>query len=327
MKQRSNRVLQVQHLRVARLTSLLVAGLLAVPAFAANSEGCEGGGFTVLGRKSTAGVEVDVDVPATSVPATFLVQGKFVQFEVDAATFGIRNYAFLPTNNALDMTGGVVTPVFASKTPDHRGLRVTGAIELFLKEEVLEIERSGPGLTMKIQAKDCAQGGIFQMEPERGDGTATVITHNLANAPGNLLPFYFDNANFRAREGDVVPFKDTTIVVPSRINIANDFSRRFVARDSAQVAERIPEPACSTPIDTRTGAIVIVQHCGGQSKWSVASGGRMGFVTGEDAVEVAPPPTDCTQKCQARNRVRGRAVVLGFPFPVPPDDRLRPRFP
>ena len=43
----------------------------------------------------------------------------------------------------------------------------------------------------------------------------------------------------------------------------------------------------------------------------------MGFVTGEDAVEVAPPPTDCVQDCQAQNQVRGRFVVLGFPSPVP----------
>ena len=38
---------------------------------------------------------------------------------------------------------------------------------------------------MKIQSKDCAQGGIFQMEPERSDGTATVFTHRLA--PENVL--------------------------------------------------------------------------------------------------------------------------------------------
>jgi hypothetical protein len=309
--------------RVLKLAGLLVAGMLSLPAFAASSAGCEGGGFTVLGRSGA----VEAEVPANTVPATFRVQGRYVQFDVDAATFGIRNYTFLPTTNPLDMTGGLPTPVFASKEPDHRGLSLTSAVDLFLKEEVLELERTGPGLSMKIQAKDCAQGGIFQMEPERDDGTATVITHNLANAAGNLLPFYFDNANFRAREGDVVPFKDTTVTVSARVNIANDFSPRFVARDSAQVAERIPEPACATPIDTRTGAIVIVEHCGGQSKWSVASGGRMGFVSGEDAVEVAPPPTNCTRRCQARNQVRGQAVVLGFPFPVPPDDRLRPRFP
>ena len=47
---------------------------------------------------------------------------------------------------------------------------------------------------MKIQAKDCAQGGIFQMEPERGDQSATRITHVLT--PNT---FYFDNPNFRAR--------------------------------------------------------------------------------------------------------------------------------
>ena len=66
------------------------------------------------------------------------------------------------------------------------------------------------------------------------------------------------------------------------------------------------------------------------SRWAVAgvaSGGRMGMVTGEDGVEVAPPATDCVQDCQAQNRVRGGAVVLGFPFPVPDDSRLKPPFP
>jgi hypothetical protein len=310
-------------LRFAQCAGLLLAGMLALPAIAAKSEGCEGGGFTVLGRSGA----VDVDVPAAGLPARFRVQGKYIQFDVVAATFGIENYAFLPTTNPLDMTGGVLTPVFASKTPNHRGLTLTSAVELSLEEEVLELQRDGQGLTMKIQAKDCAAGGVFQMEPERGDGTATVFTHTLATAPGNVLPFYFDNARFRAREGDFVPYKDTTVQVSARINIANDFSSRFVARDSAQVAERINAPTCSTPIDTRFGTIVIVQHCGGQSVWSVASGGRMGFVTGEDAIEVAPSAAICTQRCQAQNRVRGQSVKLGFPFPVPADDRLRPRFP
>ena len=68
-------------------------------------------------------------------------------------------------------------------------------------------------------------------------------------------------------------------------------------------------------------------HCGGVSQWSVASGGRMGQVMGEDSVEVAPPPTDCTQNCQAQNQVRGRFVVLGFPFPVPTASRLTPPLP
>jgi len=76
---------------------------------------------------------------------------------------------------------------------------------------------------MKIQAKDCANGGVFQMEPVRADGAATVFTHVLGDGV-----FYFDNPNFRAREGDVVPFKDTTVTVAARINFANDSSGAFV---------------------------------------------------------------------------------------------------
>jgi hypothetical protein len=61
------------------------------------------------------------------------------------------------------------------------------------------------------------------------------------------------------------------------------------------------------------------------SVWDVASGGRLGFVTGEDATEVANPPTTCTTDCQAQNQVRGRLAVLGHPFPVPAGSRLVPR--
>lgn len=170
---------------------------------------------------------------------------------------------------------------------------------------------------MKIQAKDCAQGGIFQMEPERSDGTATTFTHTLA--PG---AFYFDNPNFRQRIGTTVPFvtdAGTTIQMPvtARVNFGNDVSSKFVGRDSAQVATRLAN-GCTNAFGT---------HCGGVSVWSVASGGRMGQVMGEDSVEVSPAATDCVEDCQAQNQIRGRAVVLGFPFPVPAASRLTPRLP
>jgi hypothetical protein len=294
-----------------RCSALLLAGGVVLPAFAASSAGCEGGGFTVLDRRGN----VEVEIPANAVPASFSVQGKYVQFDVVAATFAVQNYTFLFTPNPLDMTGGRDTPVFASKTPDHGGLTLTSAVDLALDGEVLELQRLGPGLSMKIQAKDCAQGGVFQMEPERGDGKPTVIVHTLANAATTLTPFYFDNPNFRAREGDMVPFKDTMIQVTARINIANDYSPRFVARDSAQAARRLDDPACSNSIDKRNGEKATVLHCGGRSVWEVQSGGRMGFVSGEDAIEVAPPPTLCTHQCQAQNRVRGSLGQAGLPVP------------
>lgn len=304
---------------VTFLLGLVAVALLSGRAGAASSSGCEGGGFSLLGLSGEQGTTV----AAGAVPEQFLVQGKYVEFTIVSGTFGIESYTFTGAANPLDMTGGRRTVAFAAKTPDHRGLALTGPVEVELKDGDVVLERSGPGLDMKIQAKDCAQGGLFQMEPERDDATRTRITHVIGDGV-----FYFDNPNFREREGDVVPFKDTTVTVTPRINFANDVSDEFVGRDSPQVATRVLQGCVNTvPAPRRPGGAATVDHCGGVSVWDVASGGRMGGVFGEDATEVAPPATDCTQNCQAQNRVRGQAVVLGFPFPVPEESRLKPRFP
>ena len=296
----------------------MLMAVAAQGARAADSAGCEGGGFTVLGRSGAQ----NVAVAPSAVASTFRVQGRYVQFDVDAATFGVLNYAMTGAPNAIDITGGRATPVFDSKMPDHRGLVLNSAVSVELSGSAdVVLTRTGPGLTMKIQAKDCANGGIFQMEVARADETKTVFTHTLAPSA-----FYYDNRNFRNREGDTVPYKDTTLKVGARINFGNDYAPKFVGRDSPQFADRILEPRCTNDIVTRTGAIAKVQHCGGVSQWAVASGGRMGQVMGEDATEVAPPATACTHKCQAQNRTRGGAAVLGSPFPVADADRLKPRF-
>ncbi len=112
-------------------------------------------------------------------------------------------------------------------------------MDIRLRDRDLRLERAGTQVSMKIQAKDSAQGGIFQMEPEHEDGTATVITHRLAPEV-----FSFDNPEFRARIGTTVPFitdAGATIQMPvmARVNFGNDRSARFVGRDSAQVATRL----------------------------------------------------------------------------------------
>jgi hypothetical protein len=109
------------------------------------------------------------------------------------------------------------------------------------------------------------------------------------------------------------------------VNIGNDVSPKFAVRDSAQVATRVAQPACGPDFTNNLGLAETRDHCGGMSIWDIASGGRMGMVTGEDATEVANPPTVCTQDCQAQNQVKGRLVVLGSPFPVPAASRLTPR--
>ena len=306
------------------LAGLALAPPIALPANAASSAGCEGGGFVISGLNDGSTVSTDgtTTIPASNLGTGFLVDGRYVEFTVVSASFGVQDWTLTGVPNPLDITGNLRTVVFDSKTPDHRGLILTGDVTVERKGTDIVLSRQGPGLIMKIQAKDCANGGVFQMEIGRDDATATRVTHILADGV-----FYFDNPNFRAREGDVLPFQDTTVTVTPRINFANDSSAEFVGRDSPQVATRVQEPGCVNQIATRTGGTATVRHCGAISRWDVASGGRMGQVMGEDAVEVAPAATKCTQNCQAQDRVRGESVVLGFPFPVPQESRLEPLFP
>jgi len=282
---------------------------------------CVGGNFSLVFPGTTLTGPADDDlkttVAATRLGTSFLVKGRYVEFTVDSATLAVSNWTLTGAPNVADITGGRRTVVFASKTPDLRGSTLTSSLDVRIGQGDLVIQRDGSAASIKVQAKDCAQGGIFQMEAEREDGTPTIYTHRLAPDV-----FYFDNPNFRALIGTTVPFVTDTgetiqMEVPARVNFGNDFSEDFVGRDSAQVAERLPN-GCTNAFGT---------HCGGVSVWSVASGGRMGQVMGEDAVEVAPGASDCVQDCQAQNRIRGRAVVLGFPFPVPAESRLTPREP
>jgi hypothetical protein len=161
-------------------------------------------------------------------------------------------------------------------------------------------------------------------------------THVLADRV-----FYFDNPNVRNRLGERIPCSgvlpdgrfvicngadpvDGTVTVTARVNFANDLSSAFVGRDSPQVADRVVKDCANTiPNPFHPGT---VSHCGGVSQWDVASGGRMGQVMGEDSTEIAPAAKPCTANCTAQNQVRGRALVVGFPFPVPNAVRLTPRF-
>jgi hypothetical protein len=315
----------------AAVLALLPLAMIAGQANAANSNGCVGGGFQIVTGSGVTAGPFTGKIAAATLGSQFQVKGKYTEFTVVSATFETLHYTLTGAANPLDITGGVRTEVFASKTPDHRGLTLSGDMTVELSAETLLIERTGAALSMKIEASDCANGGLFQMEPQRGDGATTNFTHTLAAGV-----FYFDNPNFRQQaNAPTLPVCQNGVFTPAcvpvavtpRINFANDVSRNFVGRDSPQVATRITNPACRNVFPGPGGTTQNVAHCGGVSVWLVASGGRMGGVMGEDSVEVAPPATACVSHCQAQDRVRGRFPVLGFPFPVPDSDRLKPRFP
>jgi hypothetical protein len=284
------------------LVALMSTTALSTKALAAKSEGCSGTPFSI------AASVVSGKISTANMPQSFLVKGQFETFEVDTATMGIRNFTLTgaAASNRLTTTPLVV---FSSKSPDLRGLTLTDDITVDNDGGTINLTRSGNGITLKIQGVDCGSGGIFQLEAERADDTSTDFTHVLGP---NI--FYFNNPNFGANKPNLPlcpaggPFTPdcTPVPITPRVNYASDGQKAFVGRDSAQDATKLSQT-------------------GGTAIWRVLSGGRMGAVLGEDSVEVAPPPSTCTSHCKAQDQGKGRYPVLGFPSPVPANDRILPR--
>jgi hypothetical protein len=184
---------------------------------AASSKGCEGGGFSVLG---VSGDRVTRIIPAAQVPNEFLVKGRYVEFTVVADSFGVLDWTLTGAANPLDITGGRRTIVFESKLPNHGTLSLTNDVAVAIDGDGIEISRTGPGLSMKLQAKDCANGGVFQMEPARADGARTLVTHVL-----DAAVFYFDNPEFRDRIGQTFPCVGCNGAVNDQVTVTARINR------------------------------------------------------------------------------------------------------
>src|SRR3712207_2527586 len=153
--------------RLTRRAGVLGAGLVlaplavlqATPVHAASSDACANGGFRLVNLATgatVAGGEVRRVIAAASLgakSARFGVRGRYVSFDVRLSDWAVFDYAFTGAANPEDITGGVRTPVFASKIPDHRGATLTSGVEVRLRDGDLVIERSGSAVAMKIQAK------------------------------------------------------------------------------------------------------------------------------------------------------------------------------
>jgi hypothetical protein len=161
-----------------RLRALAAAGALALvattPAQAARGGTCESFKVVVNGQTFSGTQKRTTNGPINSI----FVDGTYIEFRVNASTLAVSRYVHTgvpsprPDKN-LPFAGR--TPIFDSKVPQH-GKTLTGPLSLEINAESLVLQRSGGGQTMKIQAKDCPQGGLFQMEPEPG----TVEVNTLA---------------------------------------------------------------------------------------------------------------------------------------------------
>jgi hypothetical protein len=209
------------------------------------------------------------------------VRGVHTTFTIDPSTLGVYDYT-LTGAPAPDRMVTSPTVVFASKVPTLSAAQVARPVlrELQVRDDTLVARFTTAGGALKIQAKDAPQGGIFQMEPEFG--TNVTVKHVL----GPTL-FYFVNpftgkVNFGNGQDAVTAAESST-----------GYHRMLLGKDSPQVATKTSQTGSTTT-------------------WSVASGGRLGGVLGEDATELSLGATSCTKDCQAQNQINGS-------LPVPPD--------
>jgi hypothetical protein len=265
----------------------LSTAVLLVPGVAAASGGDDGGSgttagavagdfaVTVNGRTSNPAAGKEFRLSDTAPSSPVLVSGRHVGFRIDPATLGVYDYTL---TGAADPQRMVTAPtvVFASKVPQLTPAQLTGVriADLRLRDDVLVVSFTTHAGTFKVQAKDAPQGGIFQMEQEFG--APVEFVHTLGAGV-----FYFVNA------------------YTGKVNFGNGVAgdathQMLLGKDSPQVATRLQQTATV-------------------SRWSVTSGGRMGGVLGEDAIELSAGATNCTSDCQAQNRIQGSLTVPADP--------------
>ena len=254
--------------------AVLGAALSIAPAATAKAASTGDFAVTVNGTTYNPATGKDVKLKDLRAGTTRIqVRGIHVGFTVDPTTFGVYDYTLTGAANPDRMVTSP-TVIFASKVPTLTAAQTANAVisQLEVKDDSLTlILQTGAG-KLKVQAKDAPTGGIFQMEPEFG--TNIELVHTL----GPTL-FYFVN-----------PFT-------GKVNFGNGVGpaadhQMLLGKDSPQVATKT----------FQNGSV---------TKWTVTSGGRLGGVLGEDAIELSQGATNCTQNCQAQNRIRGS-------LPVPP---------
>jgi hypothetical protein len=235
---------------------------------------------TVNGTTYNPAAGKDAKLRDVTVRGTVKVTGVHTSFTIDPATLGVYDYTLTGAPApAPDRMVTSPTVVFASKVPSLSAAQLARPVltDLQVRDDTLVATFGTAAGELKVQAKDQPQGGIFQMEPEFG--TAVELVHTLG--PGL---FYFTN-----------PFTGKINVGDGADAVASgpDAHQMLLGKDSPQVATKLFQ-------DGRT------------TRWSVTSGGRLGGVLGEDAIELSQGATNCTSQCQAQNQVRGS-------LPVPPD--------
>ena len=304
--------------RTASLASAAFVATTGPAPQAASSKGCDGGGYSLVNLTTgaiVAGWRGPGPHDRSRRPARRPVRASAAATPSSTSgisDFAVLNHAFTGAANPSDITGGRFTPVFASKVP------TTAALTLDQRRS-RSARRGGPrARPHRHRRVDEDPGQGLRAGRHLPDGARAQRRHPH---PHRAHP------RDVAAPADAVLLRQPELPRPDRavprlrLHQRDDRAAEPVLRPGHRPGEHRQRPLAEvrrpgqrpgrrpgSPSRTATPrpAHPSVAHCGGMSIWDVASGGRMGFVTGEDAVEVANPPTTCIA-ATARRRTRSAA--------------------
>jgi hypothetical protein len=272
--------------------SLAVIGLGgAIAAGAADAKPAVAGHFAVTVNGTTYDPQAgkDIKLKDLAVHGRIAVRGTNVGFDIDPTTLGVYDYTLTgaPSDDRMVTSP---TVIFSSKAPTLTPAQLVGIslTQLEVRDDTITVILSSTSGKMKVQAKDAPQGGIFQMEPEFG--SSVELVHVL----GPTLFYFVNPFTGKINYGNGID-------PVTKAQSATGYHQMLLGKDSPQVAVKTFQDGTTT-------------------RWTVTSGGRMGGVLGEDAIELSAGATKCTSQCQAQDRIRGSLPVPPLPInptPIP----------
>jgi len=189
---------------VAAVLALLLCGFAVLGSLSSPAEAAKGGtcaAFSVTTGGTTYRGDQTRTIPADRVGNRIRVDGRYIEFTVRSRDFAVLNYRHTGVDSSDPAKnlpiGPAGTTIFESKVPLH-GKTLTSPVSLSLGNEAVVLERSGGGQDMKIQAKDCQQGGLFQMEPEPGTRERNTLGPDFSytSQPPGEQRLCFTNGSF-----------------------------------------------------------------------------------------------------------------------------------
>ena len=216
---------------------LVAAGIFPLAAPAQAKKDC--GTYTVtIGARTFSGKQ-DTRISARDVAGQIArVRGTFTEFDVDLDTFTVRNYTMTGVPASTDITRRTRTVIYLSKVPEHNSI-LTGDLSLRINNEQLVLSRTGPVTPMKIQAKDCTQGGIFQMEPDRTIPVVHTLAQGFRYFVDSLGRVLFTNGIFVGRESP----ETATLVAPGKADIPGQTQSRWLIQGGGRMGMVLGEDA------------------------------------------------------------------------------------